>query len=186
MTRRLVLTAHTSLDGVVDPVEDLLALDDHDGDELQDVLLEARATEVGLLIGRRTFTTLHADWASLPADPTGTARHLAAIDRYVVSTTLDDPPWATAVLRGGDGLADDVAEVLKEGPDGDVGVVGSVGLGHALIAADLLDELRLVVHPRVLARGRRLFPAGHSARGLLLARSRVLHSGIAVQEYRWR
>ncbi|WP_433800123.1 dihydrofolate reductase family protein [Actinomycetospora sp. CA-084318] len=186
MSRRLVLTAHASLDGVVDRPEALLALDDRDADELGDVLLESRGTEVGLLLGRRTFETLRGDWSEVAWDPTGTARHLAGLERHVVSTTVDRSDWATAVLPGGEGLADDVGVLLKHGPDGDVGVHGSVTLAHALFAHGLLDEMRLVVHPHVLGHGRRLFPAGCPMRALHLADSRPLRSGVTVQVYRWR
>ena len=46
---------------------------------------------------------------------------------------------------------------LKEGPGRDIGVHGSLSLARTLIAAQLVDELRLVVAPSLAGHGKRLF-----------------------------
>ena len=45
---------------------------------------------------------------------------------------------------------------LKRQRGGDVGVHASISLAQALLAADVVDELRLVIAPRIAGRGRRL------------------------------
>ncbi len=88
-------------------------------------------------------------------DPTGVSDYLDAVDKYVVSATLDDPGWEhSTVLRG------DLVEEVRalKGADGrDIVATGSVRLVHALIADDLVDEYRLFVFPVVVGGGARLF-----------------------------
>jgi dihydrofolate reductase len=76
--------------------------------------------------------------------------------------------WQNSTLIKGNG-AEEVSR-LKEQTGKDITIVGSATLFRSLLAEDLLDELRLMVHPIVLGRGKRLFEEGRSegteARGL--------------------
>lgn len=60
----------------------------------------------------------------------------------------------TAAIDGG--LVDTVRD-LQAGPGGDIGVHASISVTQALLAAGLVDELRLVIAPRIAGGGRRLF-----------------------------
>jgi dihydrofolate reductase len=83
-----------------------------------------------------------------------------AMPKFVVSRTLQDPEWTnTSVLRGGDGLAEEVGQ-LKEQFTGDVLVAGSAQLVQSLLALGLVDELHLMVFPLVLGAGKKLFADG--------------------------
>ena len=63
-------------------------------------------------------------------------------------------------------------------------VPGSGTLVRTLLEADLVDELRLMVFPTVLGRGRRLFPDGIDRLKLKLAEARTVGSdGVQVQVY---
>ncbi len=134
------------------------------------------------LCDRQTFTDLRGYRRDLADDTTGVSDYLNGVQKYVVSSTLDDPGWdRTTVLRG-----DPVAAVrdLKEQPGRDVVLTGSISLGHALIEAGLVDEYRLFVYPVVQGRGRRLFPDGHAVPRLELVRSTSFVNGIALLVYR--
>ena len=73
---------------------------------------------------------------------------------------------------------------LKEDTDGSVLVSGSGTLVQTLLKADLMDELRLMVFPTVLGRGRRLFPEGIDRRKLKLVESKQVGSdGVQVHVY---
>ena len=61
---------------------------------------------------------------------------------------------------------------LKAGPGGDLLVAGSAQLVHALTAADLVDEYRLMVFPLLLGSGKRVFDAGEVSQHLQLVDSR--------------
>lgn len=186
MNRRIVITQNITLDGVVEALDWFAPEGDGDVSDLMPLLAEAMAREVGFLVGRRTFEEMRGYWPHQADDTTGITAHLDAVAKYVVSGSLTDPAWAgTTVLRGADGLAEDVARLLEEGPDGDIGVTGSIELCHALLAADLVDELRLYTYPVVLGRGRRLFPDGVELRPRLVD-ARTFRSGVSLHTYRLR
>src|SRR5256885_12867594 len=74
---------------------------------------------------------------------------------------------------------------LKKKTDGVVLVAGSGTLVGTLLAAGLVDELRLMVFPTILGRGRRLFPDGIDRLKLTLAESRAVGpDGVQIQIYR--
>ena len=64
-------------------------------------------------------------------------------------------------------------------------MAGSGTLVATLLEADLVDELRLMVFPTILGRGRRLFPDGIDRLKLALAETRTVGpDGVQVQIYR--
>jgi dihydrofolate reductase len=82
------------------------------------------------------------------------AHRLNELPKYVVSSTLTDPPWSATVL--GDDWPEEAARLRKE-LDGEILVYGSRRLSQALIGMGLVDELRLLVYPLLLGAGDRLF-----------------------------
>jgi dihydrofolate reductase len=85
----------------------------------------------------------------------------AQTPHIVLSTTLKSVSWPTAqIVR-------DVAELrtLKRQPGKNVYVVGGAILVASLLNEDLLDELRLIVHPIVLGKGQALFRPPPAAQG---------------------
>jgi dihydrofolate reductase len=71
----------------------------------------------------------------------------------VTSTPLR-PDWANARRVDGD-LVDFVRE-LQGRPGGDIGVHGSISVAQALLAAGVVDGLKLVIAPTIAGTGRRL------------------------------
>ena len=99
-------------------------------------------------------------WPNRPGNPFSEA--LTNTTKYVVSRSVAEPlPWDNSILLSGD-AAEQVAK-LKQQRDGTLTMFGSGELIGALMAADLIDEYLLMVHPLVLGSGRRLFAAGQSA-----------------------
>jgi dihydrofolate reductase len=180
---RIVVTQNSTLDGVVEALDGWFEPQggDEDTSDLLAVVQEHMGGQTGFLVGRRTFEELRGYWPAQTDDPTGISRHLDEVAKYVVSRTLTDPGWQhTRVLSG-----DPVEEVraLREDADGEIGVTGSIMLCHALLAAGLVDELRLFVFPRVLGRGRRLFPDGVDLR-LARVAEQPFRSGVTLLTYR--
>jgi dihydrofolate reductase len=180
---RLVVTQNTTLDGVVEATGGWFAPQDDGGDasDQLDVVREHMTGQSVFLVGRRTFEDMRSFWPHRTADTTGISAHLDAVEKAVVSRTLTEPGWANTTVLSGDPVAE-VRRLLAD-RDGEVGVTGSITLCAALIAAGLVDEYRLFVFPRVLGRGRRLFPEGTDVR-LAAAGSRTFRSGVTLLTYR--
>jgi dihydrofolate reductase len=120
-----------------------------------------------LLLGRVTYEGFAAAWPSRSGD---FADKLNGMPKYVVSRTLRDPAWSNSTVLDGD-LAQVVPELTSR-HDGDILVNGSVQLVQALLAHRLVDELRLMVFPLVLGKGKRLFGETAAATALRLVEAR--------------
>jgi dihydrofolate reductase len=97
------------------------------------------------------------------------------LPRYVVSSTLTDPPWNVTVL--GDDWPEEVARPRKELVD-EIVVYRSRRLSQALIGMGLVDELRRLVYPLVLGTGDRLFGETQDKIPLRLVESRPFGGGV--------
>jgi dihydrofolate reductase len=183
---KLVVTEFVSLDGVF---EDPGGAEDYehggwtfeydrgdDGNQFKvDELMDAEVQ----LLGRRTYDEFAEAWPSRDGPFADKINNGA---KYVVSNTLTDPEWQNTTVISGD-VVEGVAK-LKDETDGNILVAGSGTLVQTLLAADLVDELRLMVFPTILGRGRRLFPDGIDRLKLKLADSRTVGSdGVQVQVY---
>ncbi len=155
---KLVVTEFLSLDGVMQAPggEDFkypgwsFAFDrGDDGNEFK--LQETLETEA-LLLGRVTYESFAGAWPSREGE---FADKFNSMSKYVVSSTLGDPEWNNTTVLNGDAVEE--TSKLKEEIDGIIQVPGSLRLVQALIDADLVDELHLMVFPVVLGTGRRLF-----------------------------
>ena len=80
-------------------------------------------------------------------------------------------------------MAERVAE-LKRRYDGDVLVPASATLVDTLQANDLVDEYRLMVHPVVLGKGKRLFKEGAAGTASTLVESRNVGPDVLLLTYR--
>lgn len=179
--RKLVVTENTTLDGVIDMAGGWFdpLTENVDQSDITAANTEHQEAADALLVGRHTFESFREFWPKQTDDPTGVSAYLNAVDKYVVSQTLDDPGWQNStVLRGP--LVTEVQR-LKEAPGRDIVATGSIRLVHALIAAGLVDEYRLFVFPVVVGRGARLFESAEAKLQLLEVRQFV--SGAALLRY---
>jgi dihydrofolate reductase len=90
--------------------------------------------------------------------------------------------WTNSTLVKGDVAAE--IRALKELPGKDIAMSGSAILAEWLLHQNLLDELRVMVHPIVLGSGRRLFKDGQSQQSLELVQSKTYRSGVVDLTYR--
>jgi dihydrofolate reductase len=134
----------------------------------------------GFLFGRRTYEAFASYWPGVtdPQDPV--ASRLNGLPKYVASRTLEQPSWGPVSLLAGDVPAE-VAELKRSG-EGELQIHGSAELGGALLAAGLIDELRLAIAPVLVGEGRRLF-ATDAAADLRLLSAETTPSGIALHVY---
>jgi dihydrofolate reductase len=192
---RIVVMNHVTLDGVMQgpgrPDEDTRGGFSHGGwaqrsempeDAVGQAMGERMAAGGGLagwLFGRWTYDGLLTYWNQQPDSPFGPLLNNAP--KYVASTTLSEPlPWPNSTLLRGD-VADAVG-TLKAQSDGVLAIMGSGQLIGSLMAADLIDEYLLMIHPLVLGSGRRLFPEDVGA-SLRLADSIATAGDVVIATY---
>ncbi len=120
------------------------------------------------LLGRVTYEGFVKAWPTMQAGEFG--EKMNAMPKFVVSSTLQDPEWNNTTVIGGE-LIEEVGK-LKQRFDGDILVAGSAQLVQSLLAHDLVDELRLMVFPIVLGKGKRLFADGADATSLKLVETK--------------
>ncbi len=184
---RLVVTEFVSVDGVFEDPGGAEGYEHggwtfeydrgEDGNKFKlDELLEAEVQ----LLGRKTYEGFAAAW---PSREGPFADKLNSDPKVVVSTTLTNPEWQNTTVLSGDVVAE--VSRLKDETEGVILVAGSGALVGTLLAADLVDELRLMVFPTILGRGKRLFPDGIDRLKLTLAESRTVGpDGVQIQIYR--
>jgi dihydrofolate reductase len=183
--RKLVVTENMTVDGVIDAAGDWFSPagdTDVDLSDLEAALREQMAAQDAILLGRITFEAFREYWPKQTEDTTGVTAHLNGVQKYVISSTLQDPRWEnTRVLRG-DPVAE--ARALKEQPGGEIGVTGSISVVWKLIEAGLVDELRLFVYPTILGQGRRLLQSKPVQPTLQLVDATPFRSGVVLLTYR--
>jgi dihydrofolate reductase len=109
------------------------------------------------------------------------AKLAAKTPHVVLSTTLKGVSWpaASQIVR-------DVAELraLKNQPGKSMYVVGGATLVASLLNAELVDEIRLIVHPTILGHGQALFGGVDRRRSLDLVEAKPTTSGKVLLTYR--
>jgi dihydrofolate reductase len=149
------------------------------GDEQMEFKLQEVLQADAHLIGRVTYESFAEAW---PKRSGVFADRMNAMPKYVVTTTLRDLEWENSTPVAGDLGAE--VRALKERYAGPTLVAGSRTLVHALMAHDLVDELRLMVFPVVLGSGRRLFPETPEKTTLELTDTKTFATGVQVHTYR--
>jgi dihydrofolate reductase len=160
-------------------------------DEMQRLLESVDA----MLFGRKSYLELAAFWptAGSPgaADAPGGftsperaiefARLMNRIPKVVFSTTLKELSWGPGELVRGD-VAASVSK-MKAAFGRDLVLFAGAGLAGSFIELDLIDEYRLMVHPRLLGRGVGLFTGSTAERPLNLLRAKTFSSGVVLLHY---
>ena len=146
--RKVVVYELLSLDGVAEEPETFVEWDD----ALDTRLAEVIGTQDAVILGRRSYDEWAAYWPGSEVEPFAT--FINGVAKFVATSTPLVPAWANATAIEG-GLVEFVRE-LSGRPGGDIGVHASISVAQALLAAGLVDELRLVIVPTIVGRGRRL------------------------------
>jgi dihydrofolate reductase len=153
--RRVVLYELMSIDGFADEPGEGEWLRDT-GSKLGDFLAETITTQDAVLLGRRTYEKWAPYWPTADVQPF--ADFINATPKYVFTSSPRELEWSESRAVNAPAAAF-VAE-LKAAPGGDIGIHGSLSLARDLLAAGLVDDLRLVVAPSLAGDGVRLFDAG--------------------------
>jgi dihydrofolate reductase len=183
---RIVVTEFMSIDGVMEApggddgfVRGAWSFEFDRGDDGNQFKADETFGAEALLLGRKTYEGFAKAW---PGRDGEFADKFNTMPKYVVSSTLTDPEWTnTTVLEGS--FPDSVRE-LRDDSAGDITVHGSRRLVQGLIAEDLVDELRLMIHPVILGTGMRLWGDTDASLKFKLTDNRsVGPDGVSVQVY---
>jgi dihydrofolate reductase len=176
--RKIVAGLFISLDGVVEAPQDwhFPYFNDEMGDA---VAAQANAADT-MLFGRRTFEEFASFWPDQGSD-VPFADVINSTPKVLVTTTIDSVDWGPTTI-----VKDDVVgsvKALKEQPGKEISITGSPTLVRTLLREGLLDELRLLVHPIVVGRGKRLFETEDAPIPLKLIDSRTFETGVQTMTY---
>jgi len=150
----------------------------HGDEAMVSTMGERMGGDRAFLFGRRTYEDLLASW-NAQGGPFKDALNNAR--KYVASSNPTARlGWPNSTLLHGDVPAA-VAD-LKQRSGTNLVIMGSGVLTGSLMAANLVDEYLLMIHPLVLGTGRRLFPEGVQV-PLRLADSLITSTGVVIASY---
>ena len=175
---RLVATEYISLDGVFEePGQWSFPFFNEEAGQFK--WQELQASDA-LLLGRTTYEGFAAAWPTM-TDTGEFGERMNSMAKYVVSSTLDELEWSGSRLITGDVVGE--IDKLRRTPGADLLLSGSAQLFNALRRQNLIDLYRLMVHPIIVGKGRRLFDEGLDGQTLRLTETRQFGTGIVILEY---
>jgi dihydrofolate reductase len=179
--RNIVWSVYISLDGVVqEPGEWSIP---YFSDDLATYKSDELAASDALLLGRITYEGFAAAWPTMEEVEGDFAVRMNTLPKYVASTTLATADWNNSTIIR-DNVPARVAE-LKRGPGADILIGGSATLAKTLMEHDLIDEIRMLLHPICVGTGTRLFDGETESIGLRLVDApRAFESGVVALTYR--
>ena len=174
--RRIIESTLIALDGVFgDP--HTWAMESFD-EEAEKFALELLSEADAMLMGRRAYEFFAA---AFPHQTGEYGSRVNSIRKYVFSNKLEKADWSNSTIVRGD-VANEAAK-LKEQEGRALVIYGHGLLGQTLLEHDLLDELKIWIHPLFVGHGQLLFREGQIV-PLKLEAARTLRSGTVVLTYR--
>ena len=146
------------------------------GDETYDKTVQEELKPADYLLGRKTFEIWENYWPQhadfWPGINDGT--------KYILSGTREKSDWKNSVFIKN--LAD--IEKLKNSNGSDIQVWGSSELVHLLLQNDLVDELRLKIHPLTLGKGKKIFDNSAYPAAFTLVQTTITTTGVIIAYYK--
>ena len=176
--KKLKLAMYVSLDGVV---EEPSWTQPFWSDQLAAMQAEYLFSSDALVLGRVTYEGFAEAWPAMEAMTGDFGKKMNSMPKHVASRTLQEARWNATVMQG-----DAVAAVreLKSADGADLLVYGSGDLVDELTRHRLIDEYRLMVHPVVVGKGKKLFAGLGETLDLRLDGLTTTDTGVAVITYR--
>jgi dihydrofolate reductase len=133
-----------------------------------------------MLFGRKTYDSFAGAWPEREAageEDADFAKKLGDVRKIVASNQQLQFTWRNSEQLRGD-LIEAVTALKNESGDGTIGMSGSVSVVRQLLAAGLVDELHLLLHPIAVRMGMRLFDEGEPRIPLILLSSQTFTTGV--------
>jgi len=187
--RKIIAATFVSLDGVMQapggPEEDPVGGFKFGGwtfhyfDEVGGAAMdELFSKPFALLLGRRTYDIFNAYWP-YQKDPIADAFNPAT--KYVATHRPDTLTWQNTQWLGEDIVAALRRLSKQDGPD--LLIQGSADLIQTLLANGLIDEIRLMIFPLLLGKGKRLFGDDAMPAAFKLVKSQTSSTGVIIATY---
>ena len=187
--RKIIAATFVSLDGVMQapggPDEDPVGGFKFGGwtfhyfDEVGGAAMdELFSKPFALLLGRRTYDIFNAYWP-YQKDPIADAFNPAT--KYVATHRPDTLTWQNTQWLGEDIVA--ALRRLKQQDGPDLLIQGSANLIQTLLANGLIDEIRLMIFPLLLGKGKRLFGDSAMPAAFKLVKSQTSSTGVIIATY---
>lgn len=161
--RKIISAMQVSLDGFIEGVNGEL-----DWIESWEDTYDIIANTDTLILGGGMYPGYEQYWFSILKDPKSVSPFTGKVategevayanfadktPHFVLSKTIKKVEWKTTQI-----IQDiDIIKQMKEKPGKDIYVVGGAKLVSSLLNLNLIDELRLTVHPILLGNGKALF-----------------------------
>src|SRR5688572_1257583 len=175
--RKIIAGLFISLDGVVE------APDQWHFPYFNDEMGAAVGASLGghqiMLFGRKTYDSFAGAWPDREAageEDAQFAKELGDTRKIVVSHQQLTFTWRNSEQLQGEFV--EAVTALKNEGEGSIGMSGSVSVVRQLLAAGLLDELHLLVHPIAVRKGMRLFDEADTTMPLKLLSSQTFSTGV--------
>ena len=175
--RKITAGLFISLDGVVEAPDQWHF--PYFNDEMGAAVTATLGAADTVLFGRKTYDSFAGAWPEREAageEDAGFAKTLGDARKIVVSNQTLEFTWRNSEQLEGDLV--EAVTALKNEPGGNIGMSGSISVVRQLLAAGLLDELHLLVHPIAVRKGMRLFDEGEAPIPLRLISSETFETGV--------
>jgi dihydrofolate reductase len=183
--RKITVLSMITLDGVMQAPggreEDSSGVFEYGGwvppysDEKYNEVVKKELAPAEYLLGRKTFDIWENYWPKHAENWPGINDN----NKYVISNTRNQTEWKNTIFI--QNLADIRELKQSEGPD--IQVWGSSQLIHLLLQHDLVDEIRLKIHPLLLGKGKKLFDDASMPVSFTLKDSIVTPKGVIIAHY---
>ncbi len=176
--RKITAALFISLDGVIEAPDQWHF--PYFNDEMGAAVGETLGAADTILFGRKTYDSFAGAWPEREAaggEDALFAKALGDARKVVASNQPLEFTWRNSEQLEGD-LIEAVTALKKEPGDATIGMSGSVSVVRQLLAAGLLDELHLLVHPIAVRKGMRLFDEGETPIPLTLISSNTFRTGV--------
>ena len=176
--KKVIADMFISLDGVVENPQDWHF--PYFNDEMGAAVGATLGRADTVLMGRVTYDSFAGAWPARELAGEADADMASALGnarKIVVSRQHLEFTWRNSEQLDGD-LVEAVAALKQEPGEGTIGMSGSVSVVRQLLAAGLIDELHLLVHPIALRKGMRLFDEGEPPIPLTLLSANTFTTGV--------
>ncbi len=175
---RKVVSYHLlSVDGVAEePSNWVFAFDEQCRANLARII----GAQDAVLLGRHMYDEWAAYWPTATDEPF--ASFINRVAKYVFTAGTPALEWNNSTVVATDAAT--YVGALKQQPGADIGIHGSIELTRSLLAAHLVDEIRLLVTPTIAGHGTKLFDDDREVQRLELITCEATSSGALLVGYR--